>query len=171
MDGEICKACGVPLPLLPPRPSIGKPVRRDAPGEVGVPGKAAVPITAIMADQAVRHVRPGVLHAGLGQEHLWHGGSLDGQHGAAPQVLNGLTASVGWTVDSVTDYEAEGVVFHSGQTIQWLRDKLGALKPEDDIEALARSAPDNGGVYIVPAFAGICAPRTGCATPGRGSSA
>jgi glycerol kinase len=74
-------------------------------------------------------------------------------------VLQGLTASVGWSLGGTTDYEAEGVVFHSGQTIQWLRDRLGALRPEDDIEALARSVPDNGGVYIVPAFAGICAPH------------
>ena len=56
-------------------------------------------------------------------------------------------------------FEAEGVVFSSGQTIQWLRDRLGVFGPDDDIEALARSVPDNGGVYLVPAFAGLCAPH------------
>jgi glycerol kinase len=50
-------------------------------------------------------------------------------------------------------------VFSSGQTIQWLRDRLGVFGPDDDIESLARSVPDNGGVYLVPAFAGLCAPH------------
>jgi glycerol kinase len=86
-------------------------------------------------------------------------GVLTANTGAAPQVLPGLTASVGWTAEGRTDYEAEGVVFHSGQTMQWLRERLGALTEGEDIEAVARQVPDNGGVYIVPAFAGICAPH------------
>ena len=86
-------------------------------------------------------------------------GVLTANTGATPQVLEGLTASVGWTAEGRTDYEAEGVVFHSGQTMQWLRERLGALSDGEDIESVARQVPDNGGVYIVPAFAGICAPH------------
>jgi glycerol kinase len=58
----------------------------------------------------------------------------------------------------VTDYEAEGVVFHSGQTLQWLRENLGVLAPDERSEDVAARVPDTGGVYVVPAFAGICAP-------------
>ena len=79
--------------------------------------------------------------------------------GDKPVLMEGLTSSVAWTVQGTTVFEAEGVVFSSGQTIQWLRDRLGVFGPDDDIEALARSVPDNGGVYLVPAFAGLCAPH------------
>jgi len=79
--------------------------------------------------------------------------------GDKPNLMEGLTSSVAWTAGGTTMFEAEGVVFSSGQTIQWLRDRLGVFRPDDDIESLARSVPDNGGVYLVPAFAGLCAPH------------
>ncbi len=70
-----------------------------------------------------------------------------------------VTASVAWTIDDATSFEAEGVVFHSGQSVQWLRDRLGVLGPQDDVDATAAQVADNGGVYVVPAFAGRCAPH------------
>jgi glycerol kinase len=112
-----------------------------------------------MADQQASMFGQACFEPGSVKNTYGTAGVLTANTGDRPSVLEGLTASVGWTLDGRTDYEAEGVVFHSGQTIQWLRDSLGVLRADDDIEALARSVPDNGGVYIVPAFAGICAPH------------
>ncbi|MBS0309018.1 MAG: glycerol kinase GlpK [Proteobacteria bacterium] len=73
-----------------------------------------------------------------------------------------LLSTVGWTLDlerqTTTSYMLEGSVFMTGATIQWLRDGLGIISSSDEIEPLARSVPDNGGVLLVPAFAGLGAP-------------
>jgi glycerol kinase len=55
-------------------------------------------------------------------------------------------------------YEVDGVVFHSGQTIQWLRDNLGVYAPANRIDEIVKSVNSNGGVYIVPALGGLAAP-------------
>jgi glycerol kinase len=60
---------------------------------------------------------------------------------------------------SVTDYALEGSVFIGGAVVQWLRDGLGIIKASTEIELLASSVPDSGGVYLVPAFAGLGAPH------------
>ena len=56
-------------------------------------------------------------------------------------------------------YALEGSVFIGGAVVQWLRDGLGIIKSSADVEALAASVPDSGGVYLVPAFAGLGAPH------------
>jgi glycerol kinase len=158
-DEEICDACGIPLALLPPALPSSSAFGEMNPHDTGVPGRASVPITAIMADQQSGMFGQACFEPGSVKNTYGTAGVLTANTGAAPQVLDGLTASVGWTAGGQTDYEAEGVVFHSGQTMQWLRDGLGVLGDDEDIEAVARQVPDNGGVYIVPAFAGICAPH------------
>jgi glycerol kinase len=55
-------------------------------------------------------------------------------------------------------YALEGSIFIGGAVVQWLRDGLGIIKASSDVEALAKKVPDNGGVYLVPAFAGLGAP-------------
>jgi len=59
----------------------------------------------------------------------------------------------------VTEYALEGSVFIGGAVVQWLRDGLGIIRSSSEVEALARSVPDNGDVYLVPAFAGLGAPH------------
>lgn len=75
---------------------------------------------------------------------------------------NNLLTTVGWTLDNgketQTDYMLEGSVFMAGAIIQWLRDGLGIISSSNEVEALARSVPDNGGVVFVPAFSGLGAP-------------
>jgi glycerol kinase len=63
------------------------------------------------------------------------------------------------THHSSLTYALEGSVFVGGAVVQWLRDGLGIIRSADEIEALARSVPDSGGVYLVPAFAGLGAPH------------
>ena len=158
-DETLCAACGVPLQLLPKALPSNSYFGEMHPADIGLPGTAAVPIFAIMADQQSGMFGQACFEPGSVKNTFGTAGVLTANTGNMPRVLKGLTASVGWTIDNQTDYEAEGVVFHSGQTIQWLRDQLGVLNAGDDSEAVARSVPDNGGVYIVPAFAGICAPH------------
>jgi len=72
---------------------------------------------------------------------------------------NKLLTTVAWKVGGRTSYALEGSVFIAGAAIQWLRDQLGIIKQASEVEELARSVPDNGGVYFVPAFAGLGAPH------------
>ncbi|MFA6207546.1 MAG: FGGY-family carbohydrate kinase, partial [Methylocystis sp.] len=61
--------------------------------------------------------------------------------------------------DAKPCYALEGSIAIAGALVQWLRDNLGIIKESREIEALARSVPDNGDVYFVPAFSGLFAPR------------
>jgi glycerol kinase len=72
---------------------------------------------------------------------------------------NNLLTTVAWKVGDKLEYALEGSVFIGGAVVQWLRDGLGIIKKSSDIEALAATVPDNGGVYLVPAFAGLGAPH------------
>ncbi|HEY3488252.1 MAG TPA: FGGY-family carbohydrate kinase, partial [Gammaproteobacteria bacterium] len=71
---------------------------------------------------------------------------------------NRLLTTIGWQQGNDLTYALEGGVFIGGAVVQWLRDGLGIIKSSADIEALAHSVSDNGGVYLVPAFAGLGAP-------------
>jgi glycerol kinase len=72
---------------------------------------------------------------------------------------NNLLTTVAWLRDGALDYALEGSVFIGGAVVQWLRDGLKIVRSAGEIEALAASVPDNGGVYLVPAFAGLGAPH------------
>jgi len=79
-----------------------------------------------------------------------------------PKVVaskNNLVTTVAWTINGKTDYALEGSVFIAGAVVQWLRDGLGIIRTSEEVGALARSVPDNGGVYLVPAFTGLGAPH------------
>ncbi len=70
-----------------------------------------------------------------------------------------LLTTPAWQCEGRTQYALEGSVFMAGAVVQWLRDGLGILKSSAEVEALAASVPDTGGVYLVPAFAGLGAPH------------
>lgn len=72
---------------------------------------------------------------------------------------NGLLTTVGWRLDGKTTYALEGSAFIAGAAVQWLRDQLGIIDSSEEIEALAASVPDAGGVVFVPALAGLGAPH------------
>jgi glycerol kinase len=71
---------------------------------------------------------------------------------------HGLLTTIAWRIGGRTTYALEGAVFVAGAAVQWLRDGLGIIAQAADTEALARSVPDTGGVYFVPAFVGLGAP-------------
>ena len=90
---------------------------------------------------------------GTGCFMLMHAGSIP------PVSRHRLLATVGWTLKGQTDYVLEGSVFMGGATVGWLRDGLGIIRQSGDVEALATSVPDSGGVMLVPAFTGLGAPH------------
>lgn len=158
-DAELCAACGIPMQLLPPAvPSDSVDFGELRPADIGLPGARPVPIAAVLGDQQAGMFGQACHEAGSAKNTFGTAGVLTANTGATPADTEGLTSSIAWTIDGRTDYEVEGVVFHSGQTLQWLRERLGVLKEGDDIDALIGTVPDSAGVYFVPAFAGMCAP-------------
>src|SRR5690606_34784498 len=72
---------------------------------------------------------------------------------------NNLLTTVPWRIGGRTEYALEGSVFIAGAPVQWLRDGLQLVRTAEEVDALAESVPDTGGVYLVPAFAGMGAPH------------
>ena len=71
---------------------------------------------------------------------------------------NNLLTTVAWKIGDTVNYALEGSIFVGGSVVQWLRDGLGIIRSSSEVEALAASVPDNGGVYFVPALTGMGAP-------------
>ena len=71
---------------------------------------------------------------------------------------NNLLTTVAWKIGDAVSYALEGSIFVGGSVVQWLRDGLGVIRSSSEVEALAASVPDNGGVYFVPALTGMGAP-------------
>ena len=120
----------------------------------------AIPIAGIAGDQQAATFgqachRKGLVKNtyGTGCFMLMHAGDT------VPLSHTRLLGTVGWTIGGATDYLLEGSVFMGGATVQWLRDGLGIIRQSSDVEALATSVPDSGGVMLVPAFTGLGAPH------------
>ena len=71
---------------------------------------------------------------------------------------NNLLTTIAWKIGDKVNYALEGSIFVAGSVVQWLRDGLGIISSSSEVEALAESVPDNGGVYFVPALTGLGAP-------------
>jgi len=157
-DVELCAMLDIPLSLLPELVSSDSHFGDLAPGVL--PGSSAVPVpvTAILGDQMAGLYGQACLETGSTKNTFGTAGVLTANVGNTPAIMDGMSSSVAWKIGSDVTYEAEGVVFHSGQTIQWMRDKLHLFSSADEVEPLASRVADNGGVYVVPAFAGLCDP-------------
>jgi glycerol kinase len=158
-DEKLCTACAIPAQVLPPAVASDSHFGELRPADLDLPGTRAVPVTAVMADQQSGLFGHACFEPGSVKNTFGTASVLTANTGDSPVVPDGLTASVAWTAGDRTWFEVEGVVFHSGQTLQWMRERLGVLGPGDDIDTVASQVPDNGGVYVVPAFAGLCAPH------------
>ena len=121
----------------------------------GVP----IPIAGIAGDQQAALFGQACLAPGLAKNTYGTGCFLLMNTGSeAVASHNRLVTTIAWKRNDVTDYALEGSVFIGGAVVQWLRDGLQIIRSAADIEALATTVPDNGGVYFVPAFAGLGAP-------------
>ncbi len=120
----------------------------------------SVPIAGIAGDQQAALFGQACLQPGLAKNTYGTGCFLLLTTGrTAVASKNRLLTTVAWRRGGNTDYALEGSVFIAGAVVQWLRDGLKIIRAAPEVEALAASVPDNGGVYLVPAFAGLGAPH------------
>ncbi len=121
---------------------------------------ASVPIAGIAGDQQAALFGQACLSPGLAKNTYGTGCFLLLNTGtSAVRSTNNLLSTVAWKRGGVMSYALEGSVFIAGAVVQWLRDGLQLVRTASEVEALAASVPDNGGVYLVPAFAGLGAPH------------
>jgi glycerol kinase len=123
-------------------------------------GGASVPIAGIAGDQQAALFGQACHEPGLAKNTYGTGCFLLLNTGAsAVPSKNRLLTTVAWDLGGTLSYALEGSVFIGGAAVQWLRDGLKLIRTAADVEALAASESDNGGVYMVPAFAGLGAPH------------
>ncbi|HEX7644002.1 MAG TPA: glycerol kinase GlpK [Burkholderiaceae bacterium] len=152
-DDELLGLLNVPKSLLPEVvPSSGKVADTIALG-------ASIPIAGIAGDQQAATFGQACHTPGMAKNTYGTGCFMlmnTGEKAIASH--NNLLTTIGWNVNNKTDYMLEGSVFMGGATVQWLRDGLGLIKTAAEVEQLAASVPDTGGVVFVPAFTGLGAP-------------
>lgn len=119
-----------------------------------------LPVAAIAGDQQAALFGQGCFDRGQAKISYGTGSFVLVNTGHAPAPSrHGLLATIAWRIDDSNHYALEGGAFVAGALVGWLRDGLGLVAHAADIEALARSVPDSGGVTIVPAHAGLGAPH------------
>jgi glycerol kinase len=119
-----------------------------------------VPIAGIAGDQQAALFGQGCWSPGMAKNTYGTGCFLLMHTGEKPVTSkNKLLSTIAWKIDGRLEYALEGGVFIGGAVVQWLRDGLGLITQSVDVEKLAARVPDNGGVYLVPAFAGLGAPH------------
>ncbi|VAW07843.1 Glycerol kinase [hydrothermal vent metagenome] len=154
-DDAMCELIGVPKDVLPEIvPSVG--VVAAARGDL-----AGVPVAGILGDQQAALFGQGGISQGDAKNTYGTGCFLLVNTGLKPVQSNaGLLTTIAYQIGSGRlHYALEGSVAVAGSAVQWLRDNMGMIETSPEIESLASEVEDNGGVYFVPAFSGLFAPR------------
>ena len=152
-DEELLDILNIPLSMMPQVKSSS-----EIYGQTSLLG-GEVPVAGIAGDQ----------QAALFGQMCTEPGSVKNTYGTGCFLLmntgekpimshNNLLATIAWKIGDKVNYALEGSIFVAGSVVQWLRDGLGIIKSSSEVEALAESVPDNGGVYMVPALTGLGAP-------------
>ncbi len=154
-DAELLSLLGIPVSLLPEVRDTAADFGSTHPDFLGAPVK----VTGMAGDQ----------QAALFGQACFRPGMVKSTYGTGCFALmnigdefkvsqNKMLTTVAYRINGEIAYAIEGSIFVAGAAIQWLRDGLGIIKSAMETEALAQSVEDNGGVYLVPAFAGLGAP-------------
>jgi glycerol kinase len=153
-DDALLALFGVPRAMLPRVGPSSGPI-----GEVVVEGRP-LPLSGIAGDQQAALFGQACFAPGMAKNTYGTGCFLLMNTGDAPQAsAHGLISTVAWqAADGRRQFALEGSVFVAGAVVQWLRDGLGVIAHSSDVETLAESVPDAGGVTFVPAFTGLGAP-------------
>lgn len=154
-DKELLEIFGIPENVLPGVcDSAGTIAEVTARGPL-----RGIPISGIAGDQQAALFGQRCFEEGDAKSTYGTGCFLLQNTGARPaDSTHRLLTTIGWRIGGECVYALEGSVFIGGAVIQWLRDSLGIISSADEIEALASSIPDAGGVFFVPAFAGLGTP-------------
>jgi glycerol kinase len=152
-DDDLLRIVGVPRALLPEVRSSS-----EVYGETTLFG-GPIKIAGIAGDQQAALFGQNCFERGMAKNTYGTGSFMLMNIGTEPQISrHNLITTVAWRVGERTEYALEGSVFIGGAVVQWLRDGLGIIKTSADVEKLAATVPSSGGVYLVPAFAGLGAP-------------
>ena len=155
-DASLLALFAIPPAVLPQVVASAQVVGRCDAEWFGQP----IPVAGIAGDQQAATFGQACQRPGMAKNTYGTGCFMLMHAGARPLASrHRLLTTVGWRIGGATDYLLEGSVFMGGATVQWLRDGLGIIERAADVEALAQSVPDNGGVMLVPAFAGLGAPH------------
>jgi glycerol kinase len=155
-DEELLRIFGVPRSMLPEVRSSS-----EVYGTVStIPALSGVPIAGIAGDQQAALFGQMCTVPGLTKNTYGTGCFMLQNVGLKPVASrHRLLTTVAWKREGRLEYALEGSVFVGGAVVQWLRDGLGIIKTSAEVESLAASVDDNGGVVLVPAFAGLGAPH------------
>jgi glycerol kinase len=155
-DDDLLALFGVPASMLP-EVRASSEIYGHVSATLGI---ASVPIAGIAGDQQAALFGQMCRQPGMSKNTYGTGCFLLQNIGTSPtRSTQQLVTTVAWQIGGRTEYALEGSVFIGGAVVQWIRDGLGLIRSAPEIEALAASVPDNGGVYLVPAFAGLGAPH------------
>jgi len=155
-DEELLEILDVPRGLLPEVRSSSEVYAETLPELLGAP----VPVAGVAGDQQAALFGQACLSPGMVKNTYGTGCFLLMNAGDRPVASSHeLLTTPAWRIGGRTSYALEGSVFVAGAVVQWLRDGLGLIRSAAEVEALAASVPDSGGVVLVPAFTGLGAPH------------
>ena len=153
-DDELLKLFSVPRSVLPEVRSSS-----EVYGKTTLFG-GSTPIAGIAGDQQAALFGQACTQPGMVKNTYGTGCFMLMNTGTKPIASkNNLLTTVAWRIGKRTEYALEGSIFIAGAVVQWLRDGLGIIASSSEVEALASQVADTGGVYLVPAFAGLGAPH------------
>ena len=154
-DEELLELFGIPRSMMPQVKSSSEVYGKTK----GTIFAHEVPIAGIAGDQQAALFGQMCTEPGSVKNTYGTGCFLLMNSGSTPIMSeNKLLTTVAWKIGDKVTYALEGSIFVAGSIVQWLRDGLGIIRSSNEIEALATSVPDNGGVYFVPALTGLGAP-------------
>lgn len=152
-DEELLQLFGIPISMMPEVKDCNAHF-----GDVSLGGRS-VPVHGVVGDQQSALFGQMCVDVGSVKNTYGTGCFLLMNCGSKPIISeNRLLTTLAWKIGERVDYALEGSIFVAGAVVQWLRDGLGIIKDSSEIEALASSVRDNGGVYFVPALTGMGAP-------------
>ena len=155
-DEELLRLLEIPRSLLP-EVRASSEVYSEVTTTLGL---GSIPIAGIAGDQQASLFGQRCTSPGLAKNTYGTGCFLLQNTGRdAVPSKNRLVTTVAWKIGDAVEYALEGSVFIGGAVVQWLRDGLHVIHDSNEVEALANSVSDNGGVYMVPAFVGLGAPH------------
>ena len=155
-DEELLRLLEIPRSLLP-EVRASSEVYSEVTTTLGL---GSIPIAGIAGDQQASLFGQRCTSPGLAKNTYGTGCFLLQNTGRdAVPSKNRLVTTVAWKIGDAVEYALEGSVFIGGAVVQWLRDGLHVIQNSNEVEALANSVSDNGGVYMVPAFVGLGAPH------------
>jgi glycerol kinase len=155
-DKELLEIFNIPKSVLPDVSSSSEVYGNTIEGLFPVP----IPIAGIAGDQQAATFGQMCLEEGSVKNTYGTGCFILCNTGSQPvKSKNNLVTTIAWKLGEKTTYALEGSIFIGGAVVQWLRDGLNIISDSAEIEDLAKSVVDNGGVYFVPAFTGLGAPH------------